>query len=148
MSISNTQLIEQMNTLLANYQVQYMNARGFHWHIQGRDFFELHAKFEEIYTELLQQIDDIAERILTLGGTPDHQFQQYLQHSRIESAAVIRSGQQAVQSLIDGYEILLQSQRQLCQQAAELDDEGTSALMSDFVGSQEKLNWMLKAYVA
>lgn len=56
-------LANALNNLLANYQVFYMNTRGYHWNIQGKEFFELHAKFEEIYTDLQLKIDELAERI-------------------------------------------------------------------------------------
>src|SRR5690554_3895956 len=66
------QLAERLNELLANYQIMYMNVRGFHWNIRGESFFELHAKFEETYNDLLLKVDEIAERILTLGQRPLH----------------------------------------------------------------------------
>ncbi|GAB1403191.1 hypothetical protein MASR1M74_03690 [Lentimicrobium sp.] len=62
-------LIEKLNDLLSNYEIFYQNTRGFHWNIKGPKFFELHAKFEELYTDLQVKIDEIAERVLTLGGT-------------------------------------------------------------------------------
>ena len=64
---SASQLAEKLNHLLANYQIFYMNVRGYHWNVKGNDFFELHAKFEEFYTDLLTKVDEVAERILTLG---------------------------------------------------------------------------------
>jgi len=61
------QLADSLNELLANYQVFYMNVRGYHWNIKGDKFFELHVKFEELYDDLLMKVDEVAERILTLG---------------------------------------------------------------------------------
>ena len=80
--------IKSMNTLLSSYQIQYMNARGFHWNIKGRNFFELHLKFEEIYNLLLLKVDEIAERILTLDGAPLHAFSDYLEVSEIKEAKI------------------------------------------------------------
>ena len=71
-------LADELNILLANYQVFYINTRGFHWNITGQEFFELHAKFEEIYNDALIKVDEIAERIRTLGHTPLHTFTDYL----------------------------------------------------------------------
>lgn len=59
-------LADNLNDLLANYQLFYSNVRGFHWNITGEKFFELHAKFEEIYNDALLKIDEIAERVRTL----------------------------------------------------------------------------------
>jgi starvation-inducible DNA-binding protein len=67
-------LADMLNDLLANFSIYYMNVRGFHWNIKGEKFFELHLKFEEIYTDLQEKIDEIAERILTLGQTPMHAY--------------------------------------------------------------------------
>jgi len=70
-------LANMLNDLLANFSIYYMNVRGFHWNIKGEKFFELHLKFEEIYTDLQEKIDEIAERILTLGQTPVHAYSDY-----------------------------------------------------------------------
>ena len=63
------QLSEKLNVLLADYSLFYQNTRGFHWNIKGEKFFELHVKFEKLYNDLLLKIDEVAERILTLGHT-------------------------------------------------------------------------------
>ena len=75
------ELADKLNTLLADYQVFYMNARGYHWNIKGDKFFELHLKFEELYNDALLKIDEVAERILTLGFTPMHTYSDYLKNS-------------------------------------------------------------------
>ncbi len=63
-------LVEKLNELLANYQIYYQNLRNFHWNVSGPNFFELHAKFEELYTAANLGVDETAERILTLGSRP------------------------------------------------------------------------------
>ncbi|WP_440054492.1 Dps family protein [Pseudoalteromonas sp. T1lg65] len=140
-------LVSALNNLLSSYQIQYMNARGFHWNIKGREFFELHLKFEEIYTLLLEKVDEIAERILTIEGNPLHAFSDYLENSRIAEAKSISDGPTALQSVLDGYTTLITMQREILAQASEAEDEGTASLMSDYIKEQEKLVWMLKAYL-
>ncbi|MEI5639953.1 MULTISPECIES: Dps family protein [unclassified Pseudoalteromonas] len=140
-------LVSSLNTLLSSYQIQYMNARGFHWNIKGREFFELHLKFEEIYTLLLEKVDEIAERILTIEGAPLHAFSDYLETSKIKEAKGISDGIEALETLLDGYTTLITMQREILTQAGEAEDEGTAALMSDYIKEQEKLVWMLKAYL-
>ncbi|TMO44781.1 DNA starvation/stationary phase protection protein [Pseudoalteromonas ruthenica] len=140
-------VIESLNRLLSCYQIQYMNARGFHWNIKGRDFFELHVKFEEIYNLLLEKVDEIAERILTLGGEPLHAFSDFIELSQINEVKNVSDGGQAVQSLVDGYSTLIKMQRKVLSDAGDNQDEGTAALMSDYIKEQEKLVWMLKAYL-
>ncbi|WP_105200382.1 MULTISPECIES: Dps family protein [unclassified Pseudoalteromonas] len=140
-------IIDELNRLLSCYQIQYMNARGFHWNIKGRDFFELHVKFEEIYNLLLEKVDEIAERILTLGGEPLHAFTDYIELSQINEAKNISDGGQALQNLLEGYTTLIKMQRNILVDASDNEDEGTAALMSDYIKEQEKLVWMLKAYL-
>ena len=65
-----TKLSRKLNGLLANYQLFYQNLRGLHWNIKGKEFFELHLKFEELYEDAVIKVDEIAERILTLEGDP------------------------------------------------------------------------------
>jgi starvation-inducible DNA-binding protein len=144
---ASNQLTTELNTLLSSYQIQYMNARGFHWNIKGENFFELHAKFEEIYNDLLLKVDEIAERILTLGGEPLHGFSDYLAKSDISEAKNISKGRDAIDNLLAGYGVLISKQRALLSLAADADDEGTASLMSDYIKEQEKLVWMLNAYL-
>lgn len=139
-------LAEKLNHLLANYMVFYQNTRGLHWNIRGEKFFELHLKFEELYTNLLVKVDEVAERILTLGATPLHSFDDYLQASQIKPVKNVSQAGKAVQSVLKAFETLLVLQREIFRYAAEAGDEGTSDLMSDYIREQEKLVWMYSAY--
>ncbi|MEQ5789496.1 DNA starvation/stationary phase protection protein [Muricauda sp. NFXS6] len=140
-------LSDKLNQLLANYQIFYMNARGFHWNIKGEKFFELHAKFEELYNDSLVKIDEIAERILTLGFTPLHNYADYSELSKIKAAKNVTSGREAVQAILNGYEVLLPLERELLEMSGDSNDEGTNALMSDYIREQEKLIWMYSAFL-
>ncbi len=140
-------LAKKLNNLLANYQMFYINARGFHWNIAGDKFFELHVKFEEIYTDALVKIDEIAERVLTLGHTPLHSFSSYIEHASIKEAKNISDGNDAVAKLLDGFTTLLGIERDILKLSAEADDEGTNAMMSDYIREQEKTVWMFSAYL-
>ncbi len=140
-------LSKKLNLLLANYQVFYMNTRGFHWNIRGGNFFELHAKFEELYDDLILKVDEIAERVLTLGFTPSHSFTDYLAVSDIKEAKSIDDGKVAVKNLLSSFSTIIGMQRDILELAGDAQDEGTSALMSDYIREQEKLVWMLSAYL-
>lgn len=141
------ELSEKLNELLANYQIFYMNVRGFHWNIKGEKFFELHLKFEELYNDSLIKIDEIAERILTLGSAPMHSYTDYIKASEIKEVKAVSAGNEAVQAILDGFAILLPLERSLLNLSADSDDEGTNALMSDYIREQEKLVWMYSAYL-
>lgn len=141
-------LADKLNVLLANYQVFYMNARGFHWNIKGEKFFELHLKFEELYNDSLLKIDEIAERILTLGFTPLHTYEDFVADASVAVAKNVSNGSACIRGILDGYEVLLPLERELLELSAEAGDEGTNALMSDYIREQEKLVWMYSAYLA
>lgn len=136
----------ELNDLLSNYQLFYMNLRGFHWNIKGKKFFELHLKFEELYNDALIKVDEIAERVLTLSATPLHSFKKYLEASDIKPAENITDGEVAIDSVLEALKTLLSKERTILSIASDANDEGTVALMSDYIVQQEKLVWMLSAY--
>jgi starvation-inducible DNA-binding protein len=140
-------LSKQLKALLANYSIFYQNTRGYHWNIRGEKFFELHLKFEELYNDLLLKIDEIAERILTLGHHPTHNYSEYARVATIQESPLITEGPQAVAEILEAFKAIMPMQRALLKQAAEIGDEGTSALMSDYIRAQEKMIWMYSAYL-
>lgn len=142
-----TELAEMLNSLLANYSIFYQNTRGYHWNIRGEKFFELHLKFEELYNDLIIKIDEIAERILTLGATPNHNYSDYKKDAKITESKGISDGMIAVSEILQSFKIILPLQRELLFLSEEANDEGTNALMSDYIRSQKKLVWMYSAFV-
>ncbi|MDO9949287.1 DNA starvation/stationary phase protection protein [Glaesserella parasuis] len=143
--VSAEKLAKELNGLLASYQVFYTNVRGYHWNIKGVSFFELHAKFEEIYDDLVVKVDEIAERILTLGYTPDNAFSQYLQVSLVKEDIGASSAQHCLTGTLEGFQTLLKQQREILALANEAEDEGTASQMSDYIKEQEKLVWMFSS---
>ncbi len=140
-------LAEGLSDLLANYQVFYSNVRGFHWNVKGEKFFELHNKFEELYTDLIDKIDEIAERVLTLGFNPEHKYSSYLNISDIKEEQHTSNGVDNVKKLLESFEILLKKQRKLLELSGDADDEGTNSMISDYIREQEKLVWMYTAFL-
>lgn len=141
------QIAKKLNQLLADYQVFYQNVRGFHWNIRGEKFFELHVKFEELYNDLQLKIDEIAERILTLGKTPTHTFEDYLKKSEIKVEKDVFEGTSCVKSILNGFEKVIILQREILELSGEANDEGTNSQMSDYIREQEKLVWMYSAFL-
>lgn len=142
-----SELAAGLNELLADYMVFYQNTRGLHWNIKGEKFFELHLKFEELYTNLLLKVDEVAERILTLGATPLHTFDDYKTTAKIGSIKNVSDGIQGVKAILDSLQILIIKQRQLLNLSGDAGDEGTNALMSDYIREQEKLVWMYSSFL-
>lgn len=141
------QLADLLNDLLANYSTFYQNVRGYHWNIKGDKFFELHLKFEELYNDLFVKIDEVAERVLTLGHAPNHQFSHYLKAAEVEESSQTSDGYHAVSNILESFKVLLTKQRILLDLSAEINDEGTNAQMSDYIREQEKLVWMYSAFL-
>ena len=135
----------KLNILLADYQIHYMNLRGMHWNVKGGNFFLLHEKFEELYTEANETIDEIAERILTLEQQPLHTFEDYLEHKTIRIIKEVSDGATGISLLIDNLNELLIQEREIIALSSDNDDEGTASLVSDLISGQEKLIWMLKS---
>ncbi len=141
------QLSDDLNTLLANFQRYYQNLRGIHWNIKGKRFFDLHIKFEELYTDANEKVDMIAERILTLGGLPLHTFEDYIANSTIEVGKNIHKDEAAIHLIVDSLSKLLVIERKILNTSGDADDEGTNSMMSDFIAEQEKTVWMMKAWL-
>jgi starvation-inducible DNA-binding protein len=124
-----------------------MNTRGLHWNIKGEQFFELHIKYEELYNNLVLKIDEIAERVVTLEGVPLHSFSDYLNASSIKSVKNVSKGKEGVQLIVESLQKVITKQRDLLKLSDDASDEGTNALMSDYVREQEKLIWMYSSYL-
>lgn len=146
-SAKTQKLSTKLNELLADYSIFYQNTRGFHWNIKGDKFFELHAKFEELYNNLLIKIDEVAERILTLGYTPMHTYTSYFESAGIKESPMVSNGENAVGRIVDSFKTLIILQREILELSSDANDEGTNALMSDYIREQEKLVWMYSAYL-
>jgi starvation-inducible DNA-binding protein len=140
-------LADDLNQLLANFQIYYQNLRGIHWNIRGKRFFDLHVKFEELYNDANLKVDLIAERILTLGATPLHTFEAYMKFTKVPVGKNISQDDKAVQLVVDSLSELLKIERQILDKSADANDEGTNAMMSDFITEQEKTVWMMKAWL-
>jgi starvation-inducible DNA-binding protein len=137
----------ELNILLANFQMYYQNLRGLHWNIRGRRFFDLHLKFEELYNDSQIKIDLIAERVLTLGGRPLHTFEDYIKFKVLTVGKNISNDETGIQLIVNSLLQLLKLEREVLEKASQINDEGTTSMMSDFIVEQEKTIWMMKAWL-
>ena len=138
----------ELNILLANFQRYYQNLRGIHWNIKGKRFFDLHTKFEELYDDANLKVDEIAERVLTLGVTPLHTFEDYTKNSSVPVGENVTNDEESIRLIVDSLKELLIIERRILKASDEADDEGTNSMMSDFITEQEKTVWMMKAWLA
>lgn len=142
------ELSDDLNSLLANFQQYYQNLRGIHWNVKGKGFFDLHVKFEELYTDANAKVDMLAERVLTLGGIPQHTFEDYIANSKVPVGKNISKDEDAIRLIVDSLKELLIIERWILDASDKANDEGTNAMMSDFITEQEKTVWMMKAWLA
>ncbi|MEN8249111.1 MAG: Dps family protein [Bacteroidota bacterium] len=140
-------IANDLNNLLANYQIYYQNLRGFHWNIKGKHFFELHVKFEELYNDAAIKIDEIAERILTIEGTPLHSFADYIEKAKLEVATDVSDGESCVTIIVDNLSAIVEEQKNLRAMAEDNGDGATADMMATFIEEQEKTLWMYKSWL-
>jgi len=139
-------VVVEMNILLADYHVYYQKLRSNHWNIVGRNFFDLHEKFEDMYNDARVKIDEIAERILTLRYHPMSQLEDYLKSSTIKENAALKSDRAMVLDTLNDHGLLLEQMAKVMEKAELASDEGTSDLIGAYIRELEKTSWMLEAW--
>ncbi len=142
------EVVKELQILLSDFQVFYTNLRGFHWNVRGRGFFHLHEAYEKMYDDAAEKADEIAERILMLGGIPAHNFSDYLKTARIKETCVVNDGDENAGLILEALKVLIAQERKILKIASERGDETTVALISDFISEQEKTIWMVTAYLS
>lgn len=141
-------VVDHLNDLLANYHIHYQKIRGCHWNVKGRQFFTLHVKFEELYTVALTTIDELAERILTLGKPPFSTFNDYITTSKIEEVQTIgMNDNDMVKALVDDMAVLIELEREILDISADAEDDGTNDMVNGFMQYLEKNTWMLRSFL-
>jgi starvation-inducible DNA-binding protein len=143
----NKTTVNQLNKLLADYQLYYQNLRNFHWNIKGENFFDLHNQFEALYQDAREKIDEIAERILTLQYRPLSSLSDYLTIGEVEEAGKVTEDRQMVLTILENHRILIKDMRETLAAADTSKDEGTTDLIGGFLSELEKKSWMFNAWV-
>ena len=138
--------VRELNILLADYHLYYQKLRNFHWNIVGKNFFDLHIKFEELYEDAKIKIDEIAERILTLRFHPVSNFSEYLSISNLNECTANKSDVAMVKMLLEDHTSIILQLRKVMEKAIEAADEGTIDLIGTYVAQLEKVSWMLDAW--
>lgn len=139
-------VVVELNILLADYHIYYQKLRSNHWNILGKNFFDLHEKFEELYSDARIKIDEIAERVLTLRYHPMSKFSDYLKVSNISEVAPLKSDTNMVEETINDHKLLLEQMSKVIEKAESVGDEGTIDLIGAYIRELEKSSWMLNAW--
>lgn len=140
-------VVDLLNDYLANYHIHYQKLRGCHWNIKGQNFFTLHIKFEELYTNAQLTIDEIAERVLTLGKPPHSRFADYIKESQIKEVDTIgMKDMDMVDEILADMATLIDIERQLLDETANAGDDGSNDMVNRFMQFKEKNTWMLRSF--
>ena len=138
--------VEELNVLLADYHIYYQKLRNFHWNVIGKNFFDLHEKFEELYDDAKLKVDEIAERILTLRYQPTSNLSDYLKDSNLKESPSDISDSKMIELLLEDHGLLLKQMRKVVEIADAGGDEGTIDLIGAYIRELEKTSWMLDAW--
>lgn len=143
-----SETVNKLNFYLANLNVLYRKIQNYHWNIVGAGFFSVHAKLEEYYDAINEQIDDVAERILSIGGRPLGTLKDYLEVTTIKEAKNKEiSISDAIADVKSDFEAMLKLTKEIKEVADKENDYGTSALVDEYISTYEKDLWMLNAYL-
>ena len=134
--------------VLADTYTLYLQTHNFHWNVTGSQFRELHLMFEEHYNELAIAVDDIAERIRTLGVAAPGTYKSFAELSSIKEVEGVPEAKQMVEILNHSHETVVRTCREALKIAQEADDESSAALISDRMRTHEKTAWMLRSLIA
>ena len=140
--------VDKLNLYLTNLNVLYRKIQNYHWNVTGTGFFAIHSKLEEYYDGLSTQIDDVAERILAIGGRPLGTLKDYLEITTITEARNEEvPGNVALSEVKKDFEVMLALAKEIKKTADEEEDFGSSALVDEYIAGYEKDIWMLNAFL-
>jgi len=145
--LESTEITLALDELLCGYQLYYQKLRNFHWNVKGRDFFELHEKFEDFYNDAHEHIDEIAERIRVYGKTPSSNFSDYLKLSKIKESPTELSAEFMARHIVSDIETLLSLIIDVHETSAQHGDIGTAFMMNNLMKSLEKKHWQLSSWL-
>lgn len=140
-------LAEALNKQLANWNVLFVKLHNYHWYVKGEQFFTLHSKFEELYNEAATYIDDLAERLLSIGGQPIATMKEYLAQASVQEATGQETAEEMVQNIAHDFDVMIGELKEGMSLAEEANDEATGDLLLAIHSSLEKQAWMLKAFL-
>ncbi|KKI52870.1 MAG: DNA starvation/stationary phase protection protein [Staphylococcus equorum] len=147
MTNSNKDVVKVLNEQVANWTVAFTKLHNFHWYVKGPNFFSLHTKFEELYDEASQYIDDLAERILAAGGNPVATLKESLDLAIIDEAGKGYKAEEMVEELSKDFENITKQLEEAIEVASAAEDDVTEDMFIGMKTNIDKHNWMLKSYL-
>ncbi|MFC5408490.1 Dps family protein [Larkinella bovis] len=143
------QVNELLNALLADQHVLYIKTRKYHWNVAGPNFLEYHEFFEKQYKQLEAAIDEVAERIRTLGGRPVSTMEDFIKLTSLkeDKSAEVKTDDM-FKRLLDDHEQSIRELREDVEKCEELGDAGTADFLTALMEAHEKMAWMLRKYLS
>lgn len=138
-------IADGLSRLLADTYTLYLKTHNFHWNVTGQMFNTLHQMFETQYTELAIAVDEIAERIRTLGFPAPGTYKEYARLSSIKENEGVPSAEEMVQLLVEGQEAVARTARSVFPSVEKASDEPTADLLTQRMQVHEKTAWMLRS---
>ena len=145
--MSQQDVVKELNQQVANWTVAYTKLHNFHWYVKGPNFFSLHEKFEELYNEASQYVDDLAERILAIGGNPVGTLKESLEISIVDEAGKNYSAEQMVEAFSNDLTHISEQLVKSIEVAGEAGDDDSEDMFIGMKNSVDKHNWMFKSYL-
>jgi len=145
--ILKTELTLAVNQQIANWSVLYIKLHNYHWYVTGPEFFTLHAKFEELYNETALHIDELAERLLSLGDKPVATMRECLEISSVKEANGGESATEMVAAIVEDFSVMISELKKGMELAGAASDETTGDLLLSIHSSLEKHVWMLNSFL-
>lgn len=147
--MANQELHEYLNDTVATLGVFYTKLHQHHWYVKGSEFYTLHEKFEELYDAVNETFDEVAERLITIGGQPYSTLQEFLDHSLIEESPYTteKSSNEMVDSVVSDFKLLSDNLKKGIDLAGEVGDDTTQDMLIDYKKDADKHIWMLQAFL-
>ncbi|AFG36348.1 Dps family protein [Spirochaeta africana] len=138
-----------LNQYLADLRTLHAKVQNYHWNLIGASFFTLHEKYEEFYDFLAEQIDEVAERVLSLGQRPLASLKDFLATTKVaEAPSTPINGPDSAKSVLADFEYIIKLLRESIEVAEDNSDPGTADMLTASIETYEKNSWMLRAYLA
>lgn len=140
-------IIEGLQSLQADATVFYQKLRHFHWHVEGPQFFQLHAKFEDLYTHWAEVVDELAERAVILGGKALPTLKDVLGRAHLKETSDVPSAKEMMSYIAADLEAIVNAARQLKSVAVKAGDDDTANMLDELALAESKTLWMLRAFL-
>ncbi|MBC1921138.1 Dps family protein [Listeria grayi] len=148
-TINSVDTKEFLNHQVANLNVFTVKIHQIHWYMKGHNFFTMHEKMDDLYSEFDEQMDEVAERLLAIGGKPFSSLKEFLENASIEEAPYTKekSMDELIGDLVSSLELLRDEYQQGIKLTEEEGDDVTNDMLIGYKTEIDKHIWMYKAFL-